>query len=613
MMIYHDSRSNLYRNPVGAAECGSDVTLRIRATGIAKAQVRIWWDGKERLLPMDSSAGEMYECVLGLPEKTGLLWYFFRVTDTDGRVWYFGNAADKLGGVGQLTSSEPDSYQITVYRKDFKTPEWMRNGIMMQVMVDRFRTSGELKQENLPAGSFYHAAWDEDPVLICNDRKGDYANNDYFGGNLRGLIEKLDYLCEMGVTVLYLNPIFRARSNHKYNTANYKQIDPSFGTEDDFKDLCAEARERGIRVILDGVFSHTGSDSIYFNRNGTYGPGGAYNDPKSPYASWYLFKKWPDSYTSWWGFSTLPTLNKNDPSYRRYFVTGKDSVVAYWLNKGASGWRLDVADELPMDLLAQIRRREKTVNPDSALIGEVWEDPSNKVAYGELRCYAAGDTLDSTMNYPLREAILLFLRCRIDASRFVRRVDSMCENLPKQFLYSEMNLLGSHDKPRALTVLAEVGDMEPERRFRHAFDLKPYDYEHGKRRMIAAWKMLCALPGMPCVYYGDEAGLYGMADPYCRGTFPWGKEDRELQKAYSDVIWKRKGSPALRTGSVKLTASGTDVVLITREIAQGKDVFGKKAPNELRVLAVNRAREPRWTEAYGRTVEIPPESAVWIL
>ena len=612
MMVFHDSRSDIYRLPTGAIPCGEVLSLRVRAVGMCTVQLRVWWNNTEALYDMSSIGGGLYTVDLPMPETPGVLWYYFKLTDEEKQVWYFGNAADGLGGVGELNREEPPSYQVTVYDPNFRTPEWMRNGAMMQIMVDRFHASKAPDPHLLPPGSFYHPNWNEDPVLVVNDRTGEYSANDFFGGDLKGVEQKLDYLADLGVTVIYFNPIFKAHSNHKYDTGDYMTIDPSFGTEEDFRHLCAAAKQRGIRIILDGVFSHTGSDSLYFNKNGYYGSGGAYNDPKSPYASWFRFKKWPEQYDSWWGFVTLPTVDKGDPSFRKFIVSGRNSVVAHWLRAGASGWRLDVADELPMDFIREIREREKKINPDAALIGEVWEDPSNKVAYGKTRCYCLGDTLDCTMNYPLRDAVLLFLRCRIDAANFVRRVDSMRENLPKPFLYSQMNLLGSHDKPRALTVLADMGDMEPERRFRRAFDMPAEVYACGKRRLIAAWKLICALPGMPCVYYGDEAGLYGMSDPMCRGTYPWGHEDQELVQEFRDALHRRAASTALRTGNVKLVACGSDVVMVHREIFQGRDAFDKPAQNAAVTLAVNRAREARWVEYDGRTFEVPAESAIWL-
>ena len=611
-MIFHDSRSGVYRIPTGAVPCGETIVLRVLAQNIASATLRVWWGDRESYTAMEAVSSDLFACELKTPDEPCVIWYYFIVMDTEGGRWYYGNAADGLGGVGELRTTEPASFQVTVYDRAFRTPAWMRGGAMMQIMVDRFCAYGRPDPSALPIGSYYHRDWSEDPVLVVNDRTGDYCANDFFGGNLKGVESKLDFLAAMGITVLYFNPIFKARSNHKYDTGNYMEIDPTFGNEDDFRSLCAAAKRRGIRVVLDGVFSHTGSDSLYFNRYKTYGEGGAYNDRKSPYYSWYEFKKWPDEYRSWWGFETLPNVNKDNPDYRRFIISGRDSVVAHWLRAGASGWRLDVADELPMDFIRQMREREKQINPDAALIGEVWEDPSNKIAYGKLRSYCLGDTLDATMNYPLREAVLSFMCCRIGAVHLIRTIDSMKENMPKAFFYSQMNLLSSHDRPRALAILAEAGDMEPDRVARHAFTLRPEQYRLGKRRLIAAWRLVCALPGMPCVYYGDDAGLYGMSDPFCRGTYPWGHEDAELQEAFSEALHRRAASPALKTGTLRLVAAGEDVVMVFREIHDGHDAFGAEAADELSVLAVNRAGESRWIEFGRQAVEIPAQSAIWL-
>ena len=606
----HDSRDEFYRSPTGAVPCASGVCLRVRAYGLSNVTLRIWWKNTEYKWFMRRTDNDVYECEVHIPQEPGLFWYYFMGTDPRGKTWYLGNAGDGLGGEGNVTPWEPASFQITVYDPEYVTPAWMREGVMMQIMVDRFANAGGTNVKNLPAGSYYHTDWTDDPALVINDRYGYNTANDFFGGNLKGIQEKLDYIASMGVTALSFNPIFKAHSNHKYDTGDYMKIDPSFGTEADFKALCEAAKEKGIRIVLDGVFSHTGSDSKYFDRYGNYGKKGAYLDPQSPYRSWYTFNHWPDDYEAWWGFKTLPNVIEEDPSYKKFIIDGKDSVIAHWMNAGAGGWRLDVADELPMDFIRALRKREKQIDPDAALIGEVWEDPSNKVAYDELRCYCSGDTLDATMNYPLREAVLAFMGCQMNAHDFVRRVSSMEENQPKQFFYSQMNLLGSHDRPRALTVLADVGNMEPERKYLYPIELTEERYELGKRRLIAAWNLVCALPGMPCIYYGDEAGLYGMSDPYCRGTYPWGREDQALIEAFREAATRRRTSQALKTGSMKLMAVGLDVVIVERRIDGGADVFGKEAEDEVRAIAVNRAGESRWLEYDGQFVEIPAQSAL---
>ncbi|MDD6873504.1 MAG: glycoside hydrolase family 13 protein [Clostridiales bacterium] len=560
-MVRHDSRDPLYRTPSGARPTGSDVILRCRADDARAVTLRLWWDDGEIRRPMTASprGAGLFEIRLTLPEQSGLLWYYF-IVDFDGETRLYGNADDRLGGEGRLYDHEPPSFQLTVYDEEFDTPRWMREGLLYQIMPDRFAARGK----NAPEAGWLHEKWDEPPAIHVDPRTHDNRADDFFGGNFRGVMDRLDYLKELGVTAIYFNPIFRARSNHKYDTGDYETIDPSFGTREDFEALCGRARALGIRILLDGVFSHTGSDSRYFNRLGRYDSLGAYQSLESPYASWYRFKRWPDEYDCWWGFETLPTVNKSDESYRRYILTGENAIVKRWLRRGASGWRLDVADELPVPFLRTLRKSVKSVDPDAAVLGEVWEDASNKVAYGQLRCYCLGDTLDSVMNYPLREGLIGFLLGEIDAYALKRRLDALYENYPAPFAAALMNLLGSHDKAR---VINRLSGAEPENRPREQRAFTPLsdaEYERGKRRFIKAWRFLCAMPGMPCLYYGDEAGAQGGDDPFCRGTYPWGHEDRALMEEIKRVNHARLKSRAAQNGSLELIAPDADTLTVVR-------------------------------------------------
>ena len=560
-MVRHDSRDPLYRTPSGARPTGSDVILRCRADDARAVTLRLWWDDGEIRRPMTASprGAGLFEIRLTLPEQSGLLWYYF-IVDFDGETRLYGNADDRLGGEGRLYDHEPPSFQLTVYDEEFDTPRWMREGLLYQIMPDRFAARGK----NAPEAGWLHEKWDEPPAIHVDPSTHDNRADDFFGGNFRGVMDRLDYLKELGVTAIYFNPIFRARSNHKYDTGDYETIDPSFGTREDFEALCGRARALGIRILLDGVFSHTGSDSRYFNRLGRYDSLGAYQSLESPYAPWYRFKRWPDEYDCWWGFETLPTVNKSDESYRRYILTGENAIVKRWLRRGASGWRLDVADELPVLFLRTLRKSVKSVDPDAAVLGEVWEDASNKVAYGQLRCYCLGDTLDSVMNYPLREGLIGFLLGEIDAYALKRRLDALYENYPAPFAAALMNLLGSHDKAR---VINRLSGAEPENRPREQRAFTPLsdaEYERGKRRFIKAWRFLCAMPGMPCLYYGDEAGAQGGDDPFCRGTYPWGHEDRALMEEIKRVNHARLKSRAAQNGSLELIAPDADTLTVVR-------------------------------------------------
>ncbi|MBR4442130.1 MAG: glycoside hydrolase family 13 protein [Clostridia bacterium] len=562
MIVLHDSRDPFYRTPSGARPAGDKVTLRLRAEAGTKVFLRVWWNDAEKKHAMKPSKAEagLYEHALALPKTPGLLWYYFIIESRDWTRCY-GNAQDGLGGEGQLYDHEPPSFQITVYDAAYAPPEWMKNGIMYQIMPDRFFA----REKNQPPHGWLHENWNDAPApLPANRPKYDDSADDFFGGNLNGIAEKLDYLRDLGVTVLYLNPIFRGRSNHKYDTGDYETIDPSFGTQADFEALCAKAKEKGIRVMLDGVFSHTGNDSRYFNRFGTYDTVGAYQSPASPYASWYTFKRWPDDYDCWWGFQTLPNVNELDPGYMKYIVTGKDAIVKRWLRRGAAGWRLDVADELPMAFLRALRKSVKATDPDAAVLGEVWEDASNKIAYGELRCYCAGDTLDSVMNYPLREGLIDFLTGGADAFALKRRLDALYENYPAPFAFALMNLVGSHDKARILNRLsgAEPEDRPGEkRRFKK---LTQRQYALGRRRFWKLWAFMCALPGMPCLFYGDEAGAQGGDDPFCRCAYPWGREDTALLRKIAAINHARLASPAARLGDLQLVARDADTIEAVR-------------------------------------------------
>lgn len=561
MIAWHDSRDTLFRTPLGARPAGSEVMLRCLTSAEAHVTLRIWWDNQEYRHEMTASpqGAGLFEITLTLPKTCGLLWYYF-IIEENGQTGYFGNAQDTLGGVGQLYEGEPPSFQLTVYDACYETPRWMREGLLYQIMPDRFAAAGRKPPED----GWLHKSWDEPPALSIDPETHDNRADDFFGGNLRGVMEKLDYLRALGVTAIYFNPLFRARSNHKYDTGDYETIDPSFGTQADFEELCHQAGVRGMRIILDGVFSHTGSDSRYFNRQGRYASVGAYQSLESPYASWYQFFRWPEEYNCWWGFKTLPTVNKSDEGYRQYMLTDENAIVKRWLRCGASGWRLDVADELPMPFLKTLRGQVKAADPEAAIVGEVWEDASNKVAYGQLRSYCLGDTLDSVMNYPLREGLIAFMLGEIDAPMLKRRLDALYENYPSPFAQSLMNLLGSHDKAR---IINRLSGAEPEHRPREqrTFErLSDEDYERGKRRFIKAWRFLCALPGMPCLYYGDEAGAQGGDDPFCRGTYPWGHEDHELMEEIARINHERLNSRAMQQGTLELIACGADRLAAVR-------------------------------------------------
>lgn len=492
-----------------------------------------------------------YRCILEKPEPQ-LYFYLFQVENNSGILHI---TRDK-DGFGQLTPNSGGYWQLTVYDQNFRTPEFLKKGVMYQIFPDRFYNSGKQKT-GVPSDRRMHTDWYELPDYLP-DQNGQYTNSDYFGGDLAGITQKLPYLKSLGVSCIYLNPIFEAHSNHRYNTADYEKIDPLLGTEEDFKTLCTEAKALGISIIIDGVFNHTGSDSVYFNRNRRYGDGGAYNDYNSPYHSWYEFTDFPN-YNSWWGFETLPNLNESDPSYSE-FICGEKGVLQRWLRLGLSGYRLDVADELPDVFLDRIRNSVKLANPQAAIIGEVWEDASTKVSYGVRRRYLLGKQLDSVMNYPFKNAILDYIRYG-DANGLYHTIMDILEHYPKPVLDVLMNSLSTHDVERAITALVAEPIGSRGRKWQGQNNhLNHERYLFGRRLFRLASVIQYMLPGIPCLYYGDEAGLVGYKDPFNRSCYPWDREDQELLEHFRQLGKIRTQYPTLSSG-------GFSPVSFTPEIA----------------------------------------------
>lgn len=565
--VNHNSHDSFYRMPFGAVTCNTNIKLRLKVLckeEVKSVQLRLWQNSREISIKMEQleqgDSAKIYEAEFNSGNVPGLLWYYFIVVK-EGKVFYYGNNRQHFGGQGILTELPPPSYQITVYRQDFTVPKWFKTTVMYQIYVDRFFNGNENGSILNPRrGCLIHGSWDDTPLYVREPDSHAIRRWTFFGGNLDGIIKKLPYLSELGIGVIYLNPIFESSSNHKYDTGDYLKIDQMYGTNETFRRLCDKAREYKIRIVLDGVFSHTGSDSIYFNKEGSYDSNGAYQSKDSPYYRWYRFSKHPDSYESWWGITTLPNVQEMDPSYQDFMVNKDDSVVKYWMKMGASGWRLDVADELPDPFIKNIRQEMKRLDPESVLIGEVWEDASNKISYGETRAFLWGEELDSVMNYPFRRLFLDFMLGRKDACQLHLSLMSLYENYPKDVFYSTMNLLGSHDVARILTLLGEgisgesITESEKEK--------EKLSIEQ-RRLGIARLKMLSLIqltfPGVPCIYYGDEAGMEGYSDPYNRGAYPWGREDKCLQAWYRKIIALRNKHIALREGEWSLLYAHGDV------------------------------------------------------
>ena len=458
--------------------------------------------------------------------EIGLYFYSFYVEN-------IGNISCDYTEVGRI-SEHSNGFLLTVCSTEYHTPDWFKGGVMYQIFPDRFCKVGETP---VLKGRINREDWGGLPSYRPNE-KGKVLNNDFFGGNLKGIQSKLDYLKSLGVTVIYCNPIFEAASNHRYDTSDYMKIDPILGTESDFEEFIEAAKKEGIRVILDGVFNHTGDNSVYFNKYGEYPSVGAYQSKDSPYYSWYSFEKFPDKYSSWWGIDILPEVNENSEEYQR-FIFDKGGVLKKWLGFGIGGYRLDVADELPDFFLKKLRKSVKEEDPDAIIIGEVWEDASNKIAYSQRREYLQGYELDSVMNYPLKDAIIQYIQTG-NALNLLNCIRVLINHYPKQTLDALMNILGTHDTARILTVLGGIycqnkDEMASER---------AYLSENSKKNAIEKLKMAAVLqftlPGVPCIYYGDENGMEGHIDPFCRQCFDWKHLNKDLIGFYQKLGEIRK-------------------------------------------------------------------------
>ncbi len=511
-------------------------------------------------------------------EKPDLYFYFFRITAASGTFRLFKQGDDTNMEAGAL-------WQVSCVPKEHTVADWAQGAVIYQLFPDRFRKAGSCDLSGKLEPYTLHLNWDEEVDWEPN-HEGLVLNNDFFGGNFKGILEKMDYIASLGVTILYLNPISKSFSSHRYDTGDYKTVDPMLGTEAEFTQLCEAAHKRGIKVILDGVYSHTGDNSLYFNRRGTFPTVGAWQSKDSPYSGWYTFTDWPNRYHSWWDFDTLPTVNKMDPGFLQYIITGPDSVVAHWLKAGADGFRLDVADELPDAFLRLLKKRIREIKPDALLLGEVWEDASNKQAYGVRRRYFTDGTLDSVMNYPFRNAILDFVRDRDFGRGLKDTVMTIAENYPPRVFLANMNLLGTHDTPRILTAL--VDDFQGDRYQQAHRHLSRGQYITAQERLLMASFLQYMLPGSPSLYYGDEAGMEGHKDPFNRRTYPWGRENMELVTHFRRLGQLRKEFAPLRTGDIQFQHAGE------QRLAFSRSLEGKR----LRIYC-NRSADP-WDIPAGR-------------
>ena len=578
-MYIFDETDGFFRFPVGALKTPGSLRLNIKLRRGCAANPRAFLypdggDARETVMDFDHVTGayDVYKCTLHI-DTPGLYWYSFLIDSA-------------YGGTFTVPEHPGGSFQITAYAPAAVMPDWIHGGVIYHIFIDRFRRSEQRHNGGSPPGLrssvIQRPDWGGCPYFLP-DEKGIVHNNDFFGGDLYGIIEKLPYLEDMGVTCIYLSPVFEASSNHKYDTGDYMKIDPAFGGDEAFERLCSEAEARGMKIILDGVFNHVGSDSRYFNRYGKYDGLGAYQSDHSPYRDWFMFRD-DGTYEAWWGIELLPSLNKQNERYRE-FICGEDGVIAHWMRKGVSGWRLDVVDELPDPFLYPLCEAIKRENKEGIIIGEVWEDASYKIAYSVRRHYFIGGQLDSVTNYPFKNALIACVKDG-DVIQLADTLASLCTNYPEPVLHSLMNIIGTHDTARILSVLSDTDFPEGKMAMSH-FHLTDEQLIIAKKRLKLASLLQFTLPGVPCVYYGDEAGMEGGADPFNRRCYPWGYEDTELIEWYKNLSRLRAGHTCFKHGAYTLVEARAGLFAFTRGVGQERVLIAVNVSDGDRVLNID--------------------------
>lgn len=548
--MYYNPLDSFYKSQIGAVCANKQITFRVK--GEFGSVVFVYRKDGENIPSYHRMQKIENHFELTIKFGRGLYYYYFQIDESQ-----FISANDDFQGI---ITCLPKEFQLTAYDESYVVPDWVYGSVIYQIFPDRFCRAEEKKM--IESYKVLHQNWLETPVYEP-DKNGKIVNNDFFGGDIKGIISKIEYLSQIGVSIIYLNPIFRAFSNHRYDTGDYMQIDPLLGSEKDLINLINIADSYGIKIVLDGVFNHTGDDSLYFNKYGRYDSLGAYQSKQSKYFNWYNFIEYPNKYDAWWGIETLPAINEHNQEYVN-FITGDDGVLEHYTKLGIGGWRLDVVDELPTEFVRKIRTAIKRINKDALIIGEVWEDVSNKIAYGVRREYFQGFELDSAMNYPLKEAIIDFVK-NGNSLRLSRTIKEQIDHYPHKSLHAMMNLLSTHDTMRLITVLGGENPCGMTKKQMAEYSIPNDKINYAKNALKSAALLQFTLCGVPSIYYGDEIGMQGYADPLNRRTYPWGNEDKELLEWYKFLGALRQNYSAFKTGSFNEVYCSHGVYIYSRQ------------------------------------------------
>ncbi len=599
----------------GAVPAGSVFRVEVsvsRRLGDGGIVMRLCQDGKaERDIPLSFMSSSDGSNTYAVELKLGKGLYFWELLILRGyETLFVSTHNNKDVAVSRYSGGR---FRLLAYEEPKGGNEWFCGGTMYQIFPDRFfKGSVDVPVRE---DALINKDWYEGVPQYAVVPGGHVKNNLFFGGTLWGISEKLGYLASLGVTILYLNPIFEAYSNHKYDTADYERVDEMFGGDAALDFLIKEAERRGMKLILDGVFNHTGSDSKYFNKEGKYGEGGAYNSASSEYRSWYRFGATRDDYESWWGIKILPRLDHTDKACLDYF-TGEGGIGDRYIKKGIGGWRLDVADELSNSFLDNFQRRVRASSGGRAvIIGEVWENAVDKMAYGSRRRYFTDGQLDSVMNYPFKNAVIDFCRSG-DPTVLYDTLTEIYNSYPPHVCHKLMNILGTHDTERILTRLGiDTGETEDPsqmiNRDRAKFRLPEACRERAKKLLKMASVIQYTTYGVPSLYYGDEAGVEGYTDPFCRLPYPWGREDESLKEHYKTLGRIRQSERVFANGDFDAFIPDEGVIGFCRENETDKlVVLASRAHDALEIALDGEYRDLVCGKTYKNKIALEPDTAV---
>lgn len=573
--------------PTGPVEKNKTVTYTLKIKKEIKSTAVNFcyccdFTNEKTVLPMHSqeSGDEVIYTVSAYFENPGLYWYHFEVYQGNHMFYLQKTSNFEVEPTGELKSS----FQQLVYSTKSKTNSSYKGGVMYHIFVDRFRKEGTVKPR---FDLILRNDWGGE--ITKNSTSFEVINKECFGGNLKGIEKKLDYLKSLNVSTIYLSPIFESNSYHKYDTADYSKVDSMFGSEKDLKSLIEKAKQKGIGIILDGVFNHTGSDSIYFNKLNRYNSVGAYQSQKSPYFSWFDFQSHPDKYSSWWGIDTMPQIKKCQTSFINY-IASKQGIVQKYFKMGIFGLRLDVVDELCEKTLNSICASARVVKPDCLILGEVWEDASNKIAYDKRKKYFLGKQLDSVMNYPIKDSIINYIQTQ-NCEYLRNTIFMLKDHYPKDIQDNLMNILGTHDTSRILSMIDDVTNKKEELSF---------------KLLKIATLLQFTVMGVPCVFYGDEQGLRGVGAPYCRVCFPWTKQNKTI-KNWFVLLGKLRNNPVFKNGELNILKAEESLFGFERVLGKKKVLIFTNCSNKTKTVKLNEVYTNYITKKKSlKTIKVQP-------